>query len=90
MMRKIRLLLRVASVALPVAAVVKELRTPAEQRQWHGTLAGVVPYELRFPTVERLRRANWDPDSDRLLAPPVFGVGWSLNFARLVQLVRPG
>lgn len=86
--KSLRRLLRLAGLVLPVAAVVKELRTPPEHRQWHGKLAGVVPYELRFPTLQRLRRSNWDPDSDRLLTPPVFGVGWTINLARVVQLVR--
>ena len=88
--KRIRLLMRVAGVALPVTAVVKELRTPPDQRQWHGELAGVVPYDFRPPTLDRLRRSVWDPDSDRLLVPQAFGVGWTLNLGRLVRLVRPG
>jgi hypothetical protein len=86
--KKVRSLLRVAGVALPVTAVVKELRNPPERRQWHGTLAGVVPYDFRPPTLERLRRSVWDPESDRLVVPQAFGVGWTVNLARVVGMVR--
>ena len=36
-------LLRLVSMGLVVAAVVKELRTPSEERTWHGVVAGFVP-----------------------------------------------
>ena len=88
MVRKVKLGLRVAAATLPVAAVVRELRTPPEQRRWHGKVAGVVPYDFRPPTFERLRRSVWDPDSDRLIVPQAFGVGWTVNLGRLAQLVR--
>jgi hypothetical protein len=85
---KIASLLRLAALGLTATALVKELRTPSDQREWHGKLAGVVPYDFRVPTRARLRAAFWSPDSDRLLTPQVFGVGWTLNLGRLVKLVR--
>jgi len=88
MVRKLRFGLRAAAVSLPVVAVVKELRNPPERRQWHGELAGVVPYDFRPPTLERLRRSVWDPESDRLVVPQAFGVGWTVNLARVVRMVR--
>ncbi len=84
----LRSLLRLVGMAAAVTAVVKELRTPADRRQWHGALFGVVPYDFRLPTLDRLRAKAWNPDSDRLLNPAVFGVGWTLNLGRLVRLVR--
>jgi len=81
-------LLRLVMAGLAVAAVVKELRTPADQRTWHGVVAGFVPYEFRVPTLDRVRERVWAPDSDRLLNPHIFGVGWTLNVGRLVTLVR--
>lgn len=75
-------------LALAVAAVSKELRKDKEDRTWHGTVAGFVPYEFRVPTVERFRERVWDPEGAHLLSPHVFGVGWSVNVGRIVELVR--
>jgi hypothetical protein len=83
-----RVLSWLAMGGLVVAAVVKELRVPAGERTWHGELAGVVPYDLRPPTVDRLRERFWAPENPRLIVPRVFGVGWTLNVGRLVALIR--
>ena len=80
--------LRLAVLALTAGAVAQELRKPSDQREWHGRLGGVVPYDFRLPTVERVRAALWNPESDRLLTPQVFGVGWTVNAGRLVKLLR--
>jgi hypothetical protein len=34
-------------IGLLGAAVVQQLRLPRSERTWHGTVAGVVPYDLR-------------------------------------------
>ncbi len=81
-------LVRLVAAGLAVAALVKELRTPAQERTWHGTVAGFVPYEFRRPTLERVRARLWDPQASSVLGPHVFGVGWTLNVGRLVALVR--
>jgi hypothetical protein len=70
-------------VAALAAAVVQELRTPPDERRWHGTLLGVVPYDLRPPTPGRLRAALWDPSNPEVLGPTAFGVGWTVNIAAL-------
>lgn len=79
-------LLRLASLALLATAVVRELRTPAGQRTWHGRI-GVIPYDLRPPTPSRVRDALWRPDDDRIIVPQPFGVGWSVNAGRVWRLV---
>lgn len=79
----------VAASSALAAAVVKELRLPKERRTWHGTVFGVLPYDLRPPTPALVRARFWAPDDPRIFTPRVFGVGWSVNFARLVELVRP-
>jgi len=63
-------------------AIVKELRTPTGERTWHGTLIRVLPYDLRPPTLGRLR-ALWDPANPHPLVPTAFGVGWTVNLAAL-------
>ena len=61
-------------------ALYQELKKPAEERTWHGKVAGVVPYDFRVPTIDRVRGAYWDPDSDVVFSDRVFGVGWAVNF----------
>ena len=79
---------RAIFVCLLAAAVVTELRRPQEEREWHGKLAGFVPYELRRPTLRRVRETYWAPTDEHLLKPPVWGVGWALNVGRVVQMIR--
>lgn len=74
-------------LAALATAVVRELRLPAERRTWHGQVWGFVPYDLRRPTLARIREGLWAPDDPRLLMPRAFGVGWSPNVGRLVALV---
>ncbi len=76
------------SVALLGAVIVNEMRKPPEDREWHGTLAGVIPYDLRPPTAERLRDGLWNANNDALLVPQVFGVGWTVNVGRVVRSLR--
>jgi hypothetical protein len=82
----VRSLVALGGVALLGAAVVKELRTPARKRRWRGRI-GPFPYDLRPPTVARARERMWNPKG-ALVAPHVFGVGWTLNFGRLLALAR--
>ncbi len=81
-------LVRLVAIGLAVTAVVKELRTPEDERTWHGEVAGFVPYDFRVPTVERFRERVWDPEGDHIVSPHVFGVGWTLNVGRIVKLLR--
>ena len=81
-------IVRILGIGLVAAAVVKELRTPKSDRQWHGLLVGFVPYDFRPPTLDRLRASVWDPDSSQVVTPQVFGVGWSLNLGRLLRRRR--
>jgi hypothetical protein len=74
------------SFSLLAAAVVTELRKPKAERTWHGQLAGVVPYDLRVPTVSRLKASVWSPDDPRLFLPRAAGVGWSPNVGRIARL----
>lgn len=82
--------LSLASAGLAAAAVVKELRLPSEERTWHGTVAGFVPYDLRLPTIARVKERLWAPDNPSIVVPHVFGVGWTVNAGRLVALARKG
>ncbi len=70
------------------AAILTELRKQPDDRTWHGSLAGVVPYDLRPPSLARLRSTFWDPDNPQILVPHAFGVGWSINLASVVSHLR--
>ncbi|HMO11142.1 MAG TPA: hypothetical protein PKB06_06500 [Actinotalea sp.] len=80
-------LIQLTMMALAAVAVAQELRKPAEDRTWHGTVAGFVPYDFRMPTLERLKQRLWDPEGS-LIGPHVFGVGWTVNVGRATALVR--
>ena len=88
--RRLRRMAKLVGLGLMVAAISQEMSKPEGERTWHGTVAGLVPYDFRPPTWERLRAAYWNPDDDRLFVPRVLGVGWSLNFARARSLMQEG
>lgn len=84
---KLSRLVKLVVWGLVGAAVAQELRTPADERKWHGTVGGVVPYDFRMPSGEKARRSWWDPDGP-LITPMAFGVGWTVNFARLLEMLN--
>src|SRR4051812_25446905 len=85
--RRARRIRRGLTLAAFGAAIAEELRKPSEQRTWEGKLLGVVPYSLQRPTLARAKARVWAPDGP-LFVPKVFGIGWDLNFGRLVRLLR--
>lgn len=76
--RSLQSAVKLVGLVLAVVALVRELRTPRDERTWHGRI-GFVPYDLRPPTLTRVREAWWNPDDERLLTPRAFGVGWAVN-----------
>jgi hypothetical protein len=89
-LRRARRLVRLAAFGLVVAAVATELSKPPPQRTWEGRVFGVVPYDFRPPTWQRIRDAYWNPRSDRLFSDRVFGVGWAINLYRAKTLMEQG
>jgi hypothetical protein len=86
-LRRVRRTIRFAALALVVAAVATELAKPEAERSWQGRVFGLVPYDFRPPTWERIRAAYWNPNSDRLFTDRVFGVGWAVNLHRAKVLL---
>jgi hypothetical protein len=70
------------------AAIATELAKPEAERTWHGRVFGVVPYDFRPPTWQRIRDAYWNPDSDELFSDRVFGVGWAVNLYKAKTLME--
>ena len=87
-LRRVRRLLRFTVLGLIVAAVATELAKPESERTWEGRVFGVVPYDFRPPTLERVKSAYWNPNSDRLFSDRVFGVGWAINLYRAKTLME--
>ena len=83
-----RKLIRWTAIALVALAIGDQLRRPSGERTWEGTVVGFVPYDFRMPTIERARSRWWNPDEPRLFVPQVFGLGWTINFARLAGPLR--
>ena len=78
-------LLRNLVILTALAAVYKELRTPPAQRTWNGSLFGVIPYDFRIPTLDRIRQAYWDTESEQVFGSRPLGVGWSINLPPLLR-----
>jgi len=81
-------MLQVTVVALTLAAVFQELEKPKEERKWYGKVAGIFPYDFRIPTIQRLKESCWNPYESRVFTPPVFGLGWAINFYALLENLR--
>ena len=87
-MARFRRFVKLVAIGLIAAAVIEQLRRDPDERTWEGTVAGIVPYDFRMPTLERARSRWWNTHDDRLFVPQVFGVGWTINLARLARLAR--
>ena len=86
-MNGLRRLLTWIALIVTAMAVWEQLRRPKVARTWEGEVLGIVPYDFRPPTLERARSRWWNPGDERLFMPTVFGVGWTVNFARLPKLL---
>lgn len=69
--------------ALTVGAVVYAIRSGRPVGRFLG-----MPYDFRAPTIDRVKGRLWNKDDDRIFMPSVFGVGWSLNFFRVIEKFR--
>jgi len=78
-------LLRTLVLLSVAGAVYNELRKPAAERTWHGRVLGVVPYDFRLPSLDRIRDAYWNPKDDRLFTDRPLGVGWAVNIPILLR-----
>jgi hypothetical protein len=80
-------LIEAAVITVTIAAVCQELEKPREERLWNGKL-GFIPYDFRFPTINRFRETFWNEDNDRIFTKAMFGVGWGMNFYALLEKMR--
>jgi len=54
------------------------------ERSRTGTFLGI-PYDWRPPTLARAKSRLWNRDDPRLFTPKAYGIGWDINFARLLR-----
>ena len=85
-MNRVRRLISLAGMLLTAAAVIEQLRRPADERTWEGRILNV-PYDFRVPTLQRVMDRWWNPNDERLFVPQVFGVGWTVNLYQVRRLV---
>ena len=86
-MKRIRQFMMGLGMGLVAVAVCQELRKLPKERTWHGRIGGLVPYDFRPPTPERVREAYWNPDEPRILTDRVLGLGWAINFYSLLEVL---
>ncbi len=80
-------LIQLALIYVTIQAIREQLSRPPAERTWKGKV-GPVPYDFRMPTLDDLKAAYWNPDSDRLFTDRVLGVGWGINFAQVVKIAN--
>lgn len=85
--KNFRTIIKLAALAIGAVAIYQELQKPQKDRQWHGAVGGLVPYDFRPPTMERIKERLWNPEG-ALLSRQVVGVGWTVNFGALWSKVR--
>ena len=74
-------------LTVTIAAVCQELEKPKRERAWRGKI-GLVPYDFRVPTLERIRRAFWNGADDRIFTPEPLGIGWAVNVHSVLERLR--
>ncbi len=79
--------MKAVAIGLLVAAVAQEAAKPRAERTWRGRVLGMVPYDFTLPTWDRVRRAYWNPEDERLFTERVVGVGWAINLHRARALL---
>jgi hypothetical protein len=80
-------IMEMAVITVALAAVCQELEKPQEERTWCGKV-GFIPYDFRFPTIERIREGYWNEDSPNVFSTEVIGLGWAINFHAILEKMR--
>lgn len=82
--RTVDVIIGVAAVAAVGAAVAEQLRLPPEERTWKGEIVGI-PYNFTIPAIKDLQKTFWNKETDEILLPRRFGMGWDLNLYPLLH-----
>jgi hypothetical protein len=85
-MRRFNQFVQVMGITILLAALLQELLR-GNERTWHGKLVGIIPYDFRLPTFERVKETFWNPDNPSVFTGQLFGVGWTVNLHTLARLL---
>ena len=80
-------LVQLAVLLVFIQALRDQLSRPPEERTWHGRV-GFIPYDFRIPTLDRIRDAYWNPDSEVLFTDRGLGIGWAINIPHLLRIIN--
>ena len=83
-LRGLKTVVRLAVMGLFGMAIYKEMSQPEAERTWHGEVLGV-PYDFRPPTSQRFRDAWWNEHAGLITSAP-WGIGWTINFRRAIDM----
>ena len=68
----------VKAIAIVGALLLPPLALRLAGKPLTGRFLGI-PYDFTTPTAERLKQTVWNPSDDRILAPHMYGWGYSIN-----------
>jgi hypothetical protein len=88
--KRVRTVLKIVTPLLVALAVAQQVRKPAGERTWHGSLLGFVPYDFRLPTLAILRDAYWNPADHHIFTARPFGIGWAVNLHEVWRRISAG
>lgn len=87
MRRALKVIAGLVAAFLLASALLQQLRQPTGERTWIGRTFGM-PYDLRFPTLQRVQQRWWNPEDERIFTPKTFGVGWDVNLYQVISRIR--
>ena len=87
-MKKLRRIIIAISLIVAGAALWEQLKMPHEKRTWHGKVSGIIPYDFRAPTWQRIVKSWWNPEDPRIFTERCFGIGWAINLYSLRERFR--
>lgn len=79
---------RILTLAVIAGVIYQEARKEPGDERWHGKSLGFVPYDLRPPSLARIRETYWNPDDPRIFTGKVAGIGWGINLAAVAEKLR--
>ncbi|MHB1007565.1 MAG: DUF5808 domain-containing protein [Chloroflexota bacterium] len=85
-MKRLNNLIGLLGFLVTAAAILDQMQRPADARTWHGKVLDFFPYDFRMPSLERVKERMWNPESNDIVTPMVFGVGWTVNAAALYKM----
>jgi hypothetical protein len=81
-------LARLILLTVLAGIVYSEVRKVPGAPRFRGKALGFIPYDIRPPSLAKIPGTYWDPHEPRIFTGRVSGIGWSINFAALVERMK--